>query len=110
VNAPPRSGPTTDAIPNILDKLAMYMGRLARGTEYPIMVIPPENNADAPAPATARPTMSIAELVAAAHITEPTGELGSKISLGGSWDITGAGGQTLEDDQSSEICPFDVEI
>ena len=48
------------------------MGRLCRGTVYPIIVIPPENNAEAPTPATARPTMSIVEFVAAAQSTEPT--------------------------------------
>ena len=32
---------------------------------------PPENNADAPAPATARPTMSITEFLAAAQIIDP---------------------------------------
>jgi hypothetical protein len=73
VKAPPRRGPTTDAIPNILERAATYMARLLRGTEYDTMIIPPENRADAPIPAIARPTISMGELTAAAHITEPTG-------------------------------------
>jgi len=72
VKAPPRIGPTTDAIPNILDKHATYIGRLAKGTENPMIVNPPENKAEAPAPAIALPMMSIGELVAAAHTTDPT--------------------------------------
>lgn len=32
----------------------------------------PEKSAEAPAPATARPTMSIGELTAVAHMIEPT--------------------------------------
>lgn len=39
-----------------------------------MMVIPPENNAEAPAPATARPMISMGELVAAAQMTEPTND------------------------------------
>jgi hypothetical protein len=71
VRTPPKRGPTTDEIPNMLDKAAMNIGRLIRGTVKPTIVMPPENNADAPAPATARPTMSITEFLAAAHIIEP---------------------------------------
>lgn len=37
-----------------------------------MIVIPPEKRAAAPAPATARPMMNMGELVAAAHIIEPT--------------------------------------
>ena len=72
VKAPPRSGPMIDEMPNILDNVAMYIGRFRNGTVKPTIVMPPEKMAEAPAPATARPTMSMVELVAAAHITEPT--------------------------------------
>jgi hypothetical protein len=72
VRTPPKRGPTTDEIPNMLDKAAMNIGRLIRGTVKPTIVMPPENNADAPAPATARPTMSITEFLAAAQIIEPS--------------------------------------
>jgi hypothetical protein len=72
VRAPPRRGPTTDEIPNILLIAAMNIGLLVNGTLKPMMVIPPENSALAPAPATARPTMSMTEFFAAAHITEPS--------------------------------------
>lgn len=71
VKTPPSRGPTTDEIPNMLDKAAMYIGRFIRGTVKPTMVIPPEKRADAPAPATARPTMSITEFFAAAHSIDP---------------------------------------
>lgn len=39
------------------------------------MVMPPEYSAAAPAPATARPMMNMGELVAAAHIIEPTSKM-----------------------------------
>lgn len=48
------------------------MGRFFRGTENPTIVMPPENNAEAPAPAIARPTISITEFFAAAQTMEPT--------------------------------------
>lgn len=50
------------------------MARFSIGTENEMMFIPPENMADAPTPAIARPMMSIGELTAAAHIIEPTRE------------------------------------
>lgn len=56
----------------MLDNAAINMGRRISGTVKPTMVMPPENNALAPAPATARPTMSITEFLAAAHRIEPT--------------------------------------
>lgn len=77
VNAPPRIGPTTLAIPNIEDSAAMYMARFRSGTEKPIMVIPPEYNAAAPAPAIARPMMNMDELVAAAQMIDPTSNITS---------------------------------
>jgi hypothetical protein len=72
VNAPPKRGPTTDDIPNILERAAIYIGRFLKGTVKPTIVMPPEKMADAPAPATALPTMSIVESVAAAQRTDPT--------------------------------------
>jgi hypothetical protein len=72
VKAPPRRGPATDATPNILESIAIYRGRRLKGTVKPIIVIPPEKSAEAPAPAIARPKMSMTELVAAAQIMEPT--------------------------------------
>jgi hypothetical protein len=58
-------------MPNILEIEAMYSGRRFSGTVKPTIVIAPENNALAPAPATARPTMSITEFLAAAHMIDP---------------------------------------
>ena len=71
VNTPPNSGPTTDDMPNMLDRSDMYNALFLSATEKPTIVIPPENSAAAPAPAMARPTMSITELVAAAQTMEP---------------------------------------
>jgi len=71
VRTPPRSGPTTEAIPNMLDKMATKMGLLRIGTERAIMFIPPETRPAAPAPATARPIQNIGEPEAAAQRTDP---------------------------------------
>ena len=71
VRVPPNIGPTTDATANMLATAEIYIGRLTKGTEKPMIVIPPENNADAPTPETARPTISILELLAAAHRIDP---------------------------------------
>jgi len=62
-------------MPNMLDSKAMYMARFRKGTENPTMVMPPEKRAAAPAPATARPTISMFELVAAAQRTEPASKM-----------------------------------
>ncbi len=51
------------------------MGRFANGTENPIIVRAPEKSAEAPAPAIARPIISIGELVAAAQTIDPTEEI-----------------------------------
>lgn len=53
----------------------MNIGLFAKGTENPTIVIPPENNPLAPSPATALPTMSIVEEVAAAQITDPISKM-----------------------------------
>lgn len=42
------------------------------GTLMPTIVIPPENSADAPAPATALPMIRATELGAEAQIIDPT--------------------------------------
>jgi hypothetical protein len=53
----------------------MKIGRLFNGTLKPTIVRPPEKRPLAPAPATARPMMSIDELLAAAHKTEPNSNI-----------------------------------
>ena len=40
-----------------------------------MIVMPPENNAAAPAPATARPTISMTEFFAAAHMIDPSSKI-----------------------------------
>lgn len=45
------------------------------------MFIPPEKMPEAPAPAIARPTMSIGEFVAAAQIMEPTDTIVCVVSI-----------------------------
>lgn len=75
MKAPPSSGPMTDDIPNILDIKPRKIGRFRSGTEKPIMFMAPEKRAAAPAPATARPRISIVEPVAAAQRTEPTSKM-----------------------------------
>jgi hypothetical protein len=51
------------------------IGRFCSDTEYPIILIPSDNSAAAPATATARPTMNIGELVTAVHMIEPTSKI-----------------------------------
>lgn len=65
----------TEDIPNIEDIAAIYIGLFASGTVNPTIVIPPEKMAEAPAPAIARPTISITEFLAAAHTTEPSSNM-----------------------------------
>jgi hypothetical protein len=71
VKTPPRRGPTTDEIPNMLDSAAIYSDRFLKGTDRPTIVIPPEKIAEAPAPLTARPIMSIFESLEAAARIDP---------------------------------------
>lgn len=66
-----------DDTPNILDNTAIYNGRFLNGTAKPTIVIPPEKIAEAPAPATARPIISMVESVAAAHMIDPTSKRAS---------------------------------
>lgn len=56
----------------MLDKAAIYIGLRRSGTDIPTMVIPPENKADAPPPATALPTMSATEFGAEAQMIDPS--------------------------------------
>ena len=72
VKTPPSRGPTTDDIPNMLERVAIYKDRFLKGTEIPTIVMPPENMADAPAPAIALPRISMVESFAAAHRIDPT--------------------------------------
>ena len=53
----------------------MKIGLRTRGTVKPTIVIPPEKRAEAPIPATALPTISMVEVVAAAHSTDPTSNM-----------------------------------
>jgi hypothetical protein len=62
----------TEEIPNMEEMAAIKMGLFFNGTVKPTIVILPENKAEAPAPATARPTINITEFLAAAQITEPS--------------------------------------
>lgn len=50
----------------------MYIGRFRNGTVKPMIFIEPEKSALAPAPAIARPQMSMTEFFDAAHTIEPT--------------------------------------
>jgi hypothetical protein len=62
----------TEAIPNMLDRQAMKIGRFTNGTVSPTIIIPPEYNALAPTPAMARPTINVTEFWAVAQTIEPT--------------------------------------
>lgn len=75
VSTPPRMGPITEEMPNILDSIAIYIALLLNGTENPTMVMPPENSAAAPAPATARPTINMTEFLAVAQMMEPSSKM-----------------------------------
>lgn len=75
VNAPPKMGPTMEETPNILDKAARYIARCFRGIAYPRIVMPPENRPAPPAPAMARPTISIGLFLAVAQTMLPTSNM-----------------------------------
>lgn len=102
VNAPPKRGPTTEAMPNMLDRQATYMALVSRGTEKLMMFKPPEKTADAPIPAMARPTMSIGEFLAAAHTIEP--------AKGGSERERRKVQQTFKDNDGNQIGILDIKI
>ena len=75
-----------------------------------MMLIPPEKSAAAPQPAIARPTMSIVEFTAVAHIIEPTGVSDQfPVNL---WNLEKGKGDshTFKDQQSTQIDPFDIKI
>jgi len=55
------------------------MARFRNGTEKPTIVIPPEKSAAAPTPATARPTINMVELRAAAQMIEPSSKMSKAI-------------------------------
>lgn len=57
----------------------MYMALFRSGTEKPIIVMPPEKSAAAPTPATARPTINMVELTAAAQTMEPSSNMSNAV-------------------------------
>lgn len=75
VKTPPSNGPTTEDMPNILDSSEMYNALFLNATEKPMIVIPPEKRAAAPAPAMALPTMSMTEFLAAAQTIDPSSKM-----------------------------------
>ena len=62
----------TAARPKVLVMIPLNIARCRSGIETPKMVKPPENKAAPPIPATARPIISISELVATAQTTDPS--------------------------------------
>ena len=61
-----------DVMPKMLDKTAMCSPLFYRGMDIPMIAKAPLKSRLAPKPATARPTISMAELFAAAHSVDPT--------------------------------------
>lgn len=72
VKTPPRNGPITEAIPNMLVKRPIYRARTLRGTEDAMIARAPEKTPAEPSPATARPKMSMIDPVDKAAIKDPT--------------------------------------
>lgn len=54
---------------------AVHIGLLAGGATREMIMMHPENNPAAPTPATALPTMRVAELGATPHINDPTSNI-----------------------------------
>lgn len=75
MNAPPMSGPHTDAIPYILPKNAPYFALFTSGTEHAIMMKLPENIPADPRPAIARPMIKAVEFGEIAQIKEPISKI-----------------------------------
>lgn len=69
---PPTVGPSTPAIPNMLEIRAVPNGLFLRGTDVPNIAKLPHSNPAAPTPAIALPIINDIEFRAAAHTTEPT--------------------------------------
>lgn len=95
----------TDAMPNILDKTPRCTALLLSGAEKPIIVAPPEKIADAPTPATARPTMRPTELWAVAQTMDPTAFISMVVEHMFNHDSC----LTLENCHRGEINHFHVE-
>ena len=72
MNAPPASGPATEAIALTPPTEAKNMGRCFSGTIYAMTVNAPEKIPAPPDPAIARPTISATEVGATPQINEPT--------------------------------------
>ena len=72
VKTPPRNGPITEAIPNMLVKRPIYLARTLRGIEDATIARAPEKTPAEPSPATARPKMSMIDPVDRAAIKDPT--------------------------------------
>ena len=88
VKTPPSKGPITDAIPKVAPMTPVNAGRRAGGAEKAMIVYVPEAMPAPPAPATARPTMSVVELLATAHIKLPSSKikmLRRKVGLSGKY-------------------------
>jgi len=63
------------AIALILASSDRYIEIRLNGTEYPMIVIPPEYKEAAPRPATALPTINAPDDGALAHMTEPASNI-----------------------------------
>lgn len=72
VKTPPKSGPTTDAMPYIDPMTLVYIGRCRSGTVSAIIIKAPEYIPAQPAPAMARPIIKASEVGAAAHTSDPS--------------------------------------
>lgn len=64
-------GPSIDDNPKAMPNIEVNKGRFRRGTSGIVIIIEPEKTPADPKPATARPTMNVGELGAAAHSAEP---------------------------------------
>ena len=67
--------------------------------------MPPEKRPEAPAPAMARPTMSMTEFLAAAQTMEPT-----RLCQCLDFSEFGRKSLTFEDHQRTQVSPLDIEI
>ena len=84
LKAPPKSGPTTLAIPQTAPITPVNAGLFAKGTDFAIMISAPENIPDPPIPAIALPTIRTTELGAAPDMADPTSKIktaGTKLHL-----------------------------
>ena len=75
MNAPPRSGPATDAIAKTEPKMPWYTGRLASGMTFTMMTMAPFIMPAAPKPEMARPTIKAFDVGAAPQMTDPISKM-----------------------------------